>query len=132
LNHPVVLYDGMCNLCSGVVAFTLRRNQKGHLRYAALQSESGRNILRECGLDSDRIDSFVLVENGAAYMKSSAALRLAKHLGGAWPLASALLVVPRFLRDAAYDFVARNRYRWFGRRQSCLLMRPEFRSRFLE
>lgn len=131
-HHPIVLYDGICNLCSGVVAFTLRRDRRGILRYAALQSDIGKRLLFENGFAQELPDTFILIENGRAFTKSSAALRLARHLGGGFRLLSGLLIIPRPMRDAVYTFVANNRYRWFGQRESCMLMRPEYRERFLE
>jgi len=129
--EPIVLYDGNCNLCAGVVQFSIRRDRRGRLKYAALQSETGRRLLAAHGLESSAGDTFVLIEKGKAYVRSTAALRLARHLGGAWPALSALLAVPRPLRDPLYAVVARNRYRWFGKRAQCMLMRPEHRERFL-
>ncbi|WP_199619164.1 thiol-disulfide oxidoreductase DCC family protein [Paenibacillus alkalitolerans] len=131
MGQSIVLYDGVCNLCNGVVAFTLRRNRKASLKYAALQSDAGRAILRRCGLESIPTDTFIFVENGKPYVKSTAALRLAKHLDGGWRFAYCFIIIPRFVRDSVYTFVAKNRYRWFGRREACLLMRPEYRERFL-
>ncbi|MCI3920682.1 thiol-disulfide oxidoreductase DCC family protein [Paenibacillus sp. TRM 82003] len=126
----IVMYDGDCNLCAAVVQFTIRRDSKGRLRYAALQSATGIRLLREHGLTSSATDTFVFVEEGKAYVRSTAALRLVRQLSGAWPLLSALLLVPRALRDPVYSFVARNRYKWFGRKEQCMLMRPEYRERF--
>ncbi|WP_274363375.1 thiol-disulfide oxidoreductase DCC family protein [Paenibacillus thermotolerans] len=130
--HPIVLYDGVCNLCSGVVKFTLQRDRQGRLRYAALQSDTGKRLLLENGFARELPDTFIFIENGKAYTKSSAALRLARHLGGGFRVLSGLLIIPRPLRDVFYTFVANNRYRWFGRSESCMLMRPEYRERFLE
>lgn len=127
----IVLYDGECNLCAAIVQFTIKRDRRGRLKYAALQSGSGRRLLAEHGLDPGEWDTFVYVEKGKAYVRSTAALRLVRRLGGAWPLLSVLLAIPRPLRDPLYTFVARNRYRWFGRRTQCMLMRPEYKERFL-
>ncbi len=131
--EAIVLYDGECNLCAAVVRFTIVRNRKGTLRYAALQSETGSRLLREHALSgAASLDTFVFVEGGTAYVRSGGALRLARHLDGGWPLLAALLAIPRFVRDPIYSFVARNRYRWFGKREQCLLMRPEYRERFYD
>lgn len=127
----LVLFDGVCNLCQGSVQFILLRDPKGRFRFASLQSEEGRRRLTEHGLPPESLSSLVLIENGKAYRRSTAALRIARHLSGAWPLAAVFLIVPRPLRDLAYDFVARNRYRWFGKTESCMLPRPEWRERFL-
>ena len=130
--EAIVLYDGDCNLCAAVVRFTILRNRSGTLRYAALQSRTGSRLLTEHDLADPSLDTFVLVEEGRAYTRSSGALRLLRHLDGGWPLVAVLLAIPRFVRDPVYSFVARRRYRWFGKREQCLLMRPEFRERFLE
>lgn len=130
--QAIVLYDGDCNLCAAVVRFTILRNRSRTLRYAALQSKTGRRLLKEHDLSDSALDTFVLVERGRAYTRSSGALRLMRHLNGGWPLLAALLAIPRFVRDPAYSFVARNRYRWFGKREQCMLMRPEFRERFYD
>jgi len=129
--QAVVLYDGECNLCNAVVQFTIVRDRGDRLRYAAQQSEAGRRLLAEHGLSGAALDTFVLVEGGRAYARSEGALRLMKYLSGGWRLLSALRIVPRPFRDPIYTFVARNRYRWFGRSERCMLMRPEFRDKFL-
>lgn len=127
----IVVYDGDCNLCAAIVQFAIRRDRRGRLRYAALQSESGSRLLARHGLQREATETFVFVEQDTAYTRSAAALRLVRRLDGAWPLLSALTIFPRFLRDPLYALIARNRYRWFGRREQCMLMRPEWRERFL-
>ncbi|HZG88205.1 thiol-disulfide oxidoreductase DCC family protein [Paenibacillus sp.] len=129
--HAIVLYDGECNMCNAVVQFTIVRNRGGRLRYAAQQSDAGRRLLAAHGLSGDALDTFVLIEGDRAYTRSEGALRLMKHLNAGWPLLSALRIVPRPLRDPLYTFVARNRYRWFGKSERCMLMRPEYRDKFL-
>ena len=130
--HPIVLFDGVCHLCEGVVRFAIERDPAARLRFAPLQSELGRALLRHHGYDPDAIDAVVLVDGDGAHDRSTAALRLAAHLGapGRWG-GPPLLWLPRGLRDAVYDFVARRRYRWFGRRSECLLPTPAQRARFL-
>ena len=128
----VVLFDGVCNLCNGSVQFILKRDPHGRFRFASLQSDAGRRLLRAHGLPADALESVVLVEDGRAWTHSDAALRIARGLSGGWRAAGALRVVPRPLRDAVYGLVARNRYRWFGRRESCMVPTPEWRARFLD
>lgn len=128
---PVVLYDGDCHLCAAAVKFAIVRDRRGRIKYAAQQSASGRRLIKAHGLDRSAAETFVLVEKGKAYTRSTAALRLVRHLRGAWPLMSVFLIVPKAVRDPLYTWVARNRYRWFGRRDSCMVMLPEFRERFL-
>ena len=130
--HPTLLFDGVCNLCSGSVQFILKRDPKGAFRFASLQSEVGRKLMTEHGLDPEALSSVVLIENGRAYQESSAALRIARHMAGAWKLLRVLAVIPRPLRDAIYRLIARNRYRWFGKSESCWLPTPELRARFLD
>jgi predicted DCC family thiol-disulfide oxidoreductase YuxK len=129
---PIILYDGVCVLCSRVVRFVVRHDRAALFRFASMQSEPGRRLLARHGLPLDSWDSFVLVEDGAAYLKSTAFLRVVTRLSGPWPALAVGRFLPERLRDQAYDLVARNRYRLFGRRDSCMVPTPEVRSRFLE
>lgn len=128
---PVVLFDGVCNLCNASVDFILERDSKSIFRFASLQSEAGQELLRRFRLPTEEHRSLVLVEGDRFFTRSSAALLIARRLDGFWPLLYAFIVVPRFLRDAVYDLFARNRYRWFGRRDTCRVPAPEERGRFL-
>lgn len=130
--HPTLLFDGVCNLCSGSVQFILKRDTRSRFRFASLQSDAGRRLMTDHGLDPDALSSVVLIEGGRAYQESTAALRIARHLPGAWKLLRVFTVIPRPLRDAAYRLIARNRYRWFGKTEACWLPTPELRARFLE
>ncbi len=131
--HGIVLFDGVCNLCNASVQFILDRDPRGHFRFASLQSEAGVKALRAHGRapSTGDPDSVVLIEGGRLYDRSDAALRIARRLDGAWPVLAVLFVVPRFIRDAAYKFIARNRYRWFGRTEECRIPSPALRARFL-
>jgi len=131
-HRPVVLFDGVCNLCNGVVQFLIRTDEAAVLQFASLQSEAGQKLLARAGLPRDKRDTFVLVEGEAAYTKSAAAIRVAEHLGGIYGLASVFRAVPRPIRDAVYDLVAAHRYRVFGRREQCMRPTDDVRSRFLE
>ncbi len=128
---PLVLYDGQCGLCNRTVQTILAHDRRGRFRFAALQSDVGRGMLARHGLPAGAMDTVVLVDEGRAFTKSRAALRIAGGLDAPWPLLRALAVVPRPLADLAYDFVARRRYRWFGRSDACMLPPPEVRARFL-
>ena len=128
----VVLFDGVCNLCNGAVQFLLRRDRQRRLRFASLQSMAGQALLRRHGLATDALESIVVLEGGQARLRSDAALLLARRLPWPWPLLVVFVVWPRPLRDALYSLVARNRYRWFGRRESCLLPTAETAGRFLD
>jgi predicted DCC family thiol-disulfide oxidoreductase YuxK len=132
IDYPsILLFDGVCNLCNGAVQFMIRRDKSGYFHYASLQGQSGSRLLAKHGMPA-YTGSIVLIEDGAVYTKSDAALRISKRLGAAWPLLGIFKLVPRKLRDLAYDFIAANRYRWFGKRDACMLPTPEHRSRFLE
>ena len=115
----MVLYDGTCNFCEGAVRFIQARDPRGRFHFMALQSAPGRELLRACGLPDTRSPSLILVERGLPSQASTAVLRITRRLRGLWPLCAGLLLVPRPLRDAAYGAVARRRYRWFGRRDTC-------------
>ncbi len=128
--HPVVLFDGECNFCDSSVQFIINRDPKGIFQFASLQSETGEELTRKHHMAQD-VDSMVLIEDGKVYYKSAAALRISRHLKGAWKLLYALMAVPRPLRDLGYDFIARNRYKWFGKKDSCMLPPPHIRKRFL-
>ncbi len=118
-DKQIVLFDGTCNLCNRTVSFITKRDKKGQFRFSPLHSEEALRLLEGCGLTSGPLTSIVLLEGGRCYRKSTAALRIARHLRFPWLLLYALIAIPPFLRDWVYEWVARNRYRWFGRRDSC-------------
>ncbi len=130
-SYPVVLFDGVCNLCNGIVKFSLKRDRRGVLRFASLQSDAGKEILREHGIDENQMDTFVFVENGQAFTRSTAGLKLFRSFGFPWALLYVFIIIPSPVRNAIYNFIARNRYRWFGKEDSCMLPSPEVRARFL-
>jgi predicted DCC family thiol-disulfide oxidoreductase YuxK len=130
-DHPVLLFDGHCTLCSRSVQMVLRHDHRGQFRFASLQSEAGQHLLAQAQLPPDSLDTAVLVESGRISLRSDAGLRIAARLGGWWRLTQVFWLVPRGIRNAVYDWVARNRYRWFGREEQCWLPRPEWRERFL-
>jgi len=130
--HAVVLFDGVCNLCNGAVNFIIDRDPEGYFRFAPLQSDVAEQLVAGTDAADATLDTIVLVEDGTAYVRSTAALRIARRLSGPWPLLYAFLVVPRFLRDAVYDWVAEQRYRWFGKRDQCRVPTTTLKDRFLE
>ena len=132
MERPVVLFDGVCGLCNGTVDFIIARDPEGVFAFAPLQSETGRGFLASAGVPADDLDTIVLIEGERRYVKSTAALRILKRLPGLWPVLYGAIIVPRFFRDAMYNAVARNRYRWFGKSDSCRVPAPEIRQRFLE
>jgi len=128
---PIVLFDGVCNLCQASVRFILEHDRDGVFRFAALDSDTSRD-LTAVGLLEDRfVDSVILVEGGAAYVRSEAVIRIAARLGLPWRGLAGLGILPLALRDGAYDLLARNRYRWFGRKEICPTPDGDFRDRFL-
>ena len=127
----VLLFDGVCNLCNGAVQFVLKRDKKAVVRFASLQSDKGQALLKQFNLPTQDFDSFVYVRAGKAYTKSTAALYVARDIGGIWQGLYPLIYVPRFIRDAVYSLIARNRYKWFGKKESCMMPTPELKARFL-
>ncbi len=127
----VVLFDGVCNLCHRSVQFIVKRDPGRRFRFAALQSERGRQLLTRHGLPPEGLESLVLIDGGLSYTKSDAALRIAGRLPAPWPILATALVIPRPLRDGLYGVIARNRYRWFGRKDSCLVPSGDLADRFL-
>lgn len=126
----VVLFDGLCNLCNGSVQFIIARDRRARFKFASLQSAAAVRLLSGTATPAS-LDTVVLVEDGRVYARSDAALRIARGLGFPWALAWIFVLVPRVLRDLLYDAVARNRYRWFGRRDVCMVPSPALRDRFL-
>ncbi len=138
---PILLFDGVCNLCNAAVSFVIDRDPRGKVRFASLQSDTGKALLARyaeqlpngsppAGADDDPA-TVLLVEGGRIYHRSTAVLRLVRHLNGPWPVLSACSILPTSLRDAVYDFVARRRYSWFGRTDACRLPAPDEARRFL-
>jgi predicted DCC family thiol-disulfide oxidoreductase YuxK len=127
----VVLFDGVCNFCNSAVNFIIDRDPAGYFRFAPLQSEAAERILAGCELPSGFLDNILLVENGNCYRGSTAALRILRRLRGPSALLYMLVLIPRPIRDALYDWFARRRYRWFGKRSECSIPSPEIRARFL-
>lgn len=129
----VILFDGVCNFCSGAVQFILRRDRRGHFRFASLQGEAGRALASRFFPDPAGVpDSLVLIEDGRAFIRSDAVLRILRRLGPGWALVARLAVFPRPVRDFVYDRLAANRHRLFGRRDRCMVPPPEWRARFLD
>lgn len=131
-DQTVILFDGVCNLCNGAVQFIIKRDPHGKFRFAPLQSAAGQALLKQHRLPAEHFNSIIVIEGDRYYTRSSAALRIARRLNGLWPICYAAIVIPPFLRNPVYDWIARNRYRWFGRTESCMMPTPELKARFLE
>jgi len=129
--HPIVLFDGVCNLCNGVVKFAIKRDKKEILHFASLQSDPAKVLMRKHNLDENQLKTFIFIENDKAYTRSTAGLKLVSHFGALWPLLYVFIIVPKPIRDMVYDFISRNRYRWFGKEESCMIPSPEVQARFL-
>lgn len=130
--RPVILFDGVCNLCTGSVRFVIERDSRKQFRFASLQSPVADKLLGQQRNEADRLESVVLVVGERIYRKSRAALLIARRLDGLWPLLSVLLAIPRPVRDAVYDWIGRRRYRMFGKRDVCWTPQPELADRFLD
>lgn len=131
-DKKIILFDGVCNLCDSAVQYVIKHDQKDVFRFAALQSDLGKEILDHIGIDPKHIDSIVLYEPGVAYYyKSSAAIEIARNFGGVFHLGTVFKIIPGFLRDKIYDYVARNRYKWYGKKDSCMIPTPELKAKFL-
>lgn len=130
--NPVVLFDGVCNLCNKAVQFIIQRDKNHLVKFSALQSETGRRLQQEYGLPPETISSIILIADGKAYTQSTAALKLCKYLTALWPLLYGFIIVPTFIRDGVYRWVAKNRYQWFGRQDHCMIPTPELKNRFLQ
>ncbi len=129
--YCIILFDGVCNLCNGAINFVITRDTANVFKFAPLQEKSGSLLLESYTIDSQKIDSIVLIENNTVYVKSSAALRIAKKLSGLWPLLYIFIIIPKFVRDGVYDFIAKNRYKWFGKTDQCILPTPSTKEKFL-
>jgi predicted DCC family thiol-disulfide oxidoreductase YuxK len=132
-NGPsTILFDGVCNLCNGAVQFIIRHDPQGHFRFTAQQSAAGQALLEELHINAEGIDTIILIQGDQYYTQSTAALRIARHLSGFWPVLYMGIILPPFLRNGIYTYIARNRYRWFGRKDQCMLPTPEMKKRFLD
>jgi predicted DCC family thiol-disulfide oxidoreductase YuxK len=129
--HKILLFDGVCNLCNNTVLFVIKRDRKKQIRFGAIQSQEGKKLLQSFGIDQQYLGSLIFIDEGKVYLKSSGALRLSKYLSGLWPLLYALMVIPAFIRNPIYDFIAANRYKWFGKKEVCMIPTPELKSLFL-
>ena len=130
-DKPVILFDGICNLCSGTVQFILKRDQEKKFLFASLQSAYGQDLLKQFDLPGDIFNSFILFDNGKVLTRSTAALKIFSQLRG-WKWVKVFRAVPKFIRDTVYNLIARNRYRWFGKKKECWLPTPDLKARFLD
>jgi predicted DCC family thiol-disulfide oxidoreductase YuxK len=131
-DKKIILFDGVCNLCNSSVQYIIRRDKKDEFRFVALQSELGLKILKHIGIADKNIDSIVLYEPGIAYYyKSAAVIEISKKLQGFFNYGMFFRLSPTFLRDSVYDYIAKNRYKWYGKQQNCMIPTPELKAKFL-
>ncbi len=128
----MLFFDGVCNLCNSWVNFVIERDPEGRILFAPLQTETSRSLLRQVDVDPDAMDTVVLLDQGRVYERSDAVLQLVRYLKGPVRLLGAGVVVPRFLRNTVYNFIAKKRYKWFGKRDECRMPEPGLKNRFLE
>lgn len=126
------MFDGVCNLCSSSVQFILKKDKKDQFLFGSLQGAAGQLYLQKYQLAPNSFHSFMLIEGDKLYTRSSAALRMLKHIGGPWGWLYACMIVPRFIRDAVYNFIAKNRYKWFGKKEACWVPTPALKEKFLD
>lgn len=131
-SHPIILFDGVCNLCNASVNWIIARDPRGQFRFAALQSPAGEALQHRYGLDPVALDTLILIDRGRVHRRSAGLLRIVRRLRWPWPVLFVLVAVPPVVRDSVYSFVARRRYRWFGRRERCTTPAPEVRGRYLD
>ncbi|MBA3972285.1 MAG: DUF393 domain-containing protein [Bacteroidetes bacterium] len=130
-NKSIVLFDGVCNFCDNSINRIIRHDKKNRFSFAPLQSDIGKKLARQYGINTEKIDSIILIENGKAYTKSTAILRISKHLNMLYPLMYGFMIFPSFLRNSVYDVIAKNRYKWFGKKETCMIPTAEVRSKFI-
>jgi predicted DCC family thiol-disulfide oxidoreductase YuxK len=131
-DKKIILFDGVCNLCNSAVQFVIQHDKKDVFRFVALQSDLGQEILKHIGINPKNSDSIILYEPGIAYYyKSSAALQIAKNLDGIWHYGTIFRIIPTGISNQIYDYVAKNRYKWYGKKESCMIPSSELESKFL-
>jgi len=131
-NKKIILFDGVCNLCNSSVHFIIKKDKKKQFLFTSLQSDAARDILLQFQLKNSELDSILLIKNGQVYQKSDAILKIVKHLNGIWKMSYGFIILPKFIRDYVYIIIAKNRYRWFGKREVCMIPTKELQMRFLD
>jgi len=131
-DYPIIFFDGVCNLCNSSVQFIIKKDRKKQFRFASLQGKAGQELLKKFNLPADNFNSFILAEGDQIYTRSTAVLKMLKKLGGGWELFYGFIIVPKFIRNAIYNWIARNRYRWYGKRDKCMIPTSDLKERFLD
>ena len=130
--NSLILFDGVCNFCNYWVTFAIKRDRKNKLKFTPLQGETAKQLLPQCHINPTSLSSVIFINNGKVYTQSSAAIQICKELDGGWKLFFGLIIIPKFFRDFLYNIIARNRYKWFGKKESCMIPTPELKERFLD
>jgi predicted DCC family thiol-disulfide oxidoreductase YuxK len=130
--NPIVLFDGVCNFCNYWVNFALKHDKKKILKFSPLQGKIAKELLPKFHFNPESINSVIFIDNGKAYTQSSASLRICKYMDGGWKLFYGFIIIPKFIRDFFYNIIARNRYKWWGKKESCMIPTPELKERFLD
>jgi predicted DCC family thiol-disulfide oxidoreductase YuxK len=131
-DNSIILFDGVCNFCNSSVNFISERDYKNRFKFAALQSVIGKELLKQFNIDTENLKTIILIENGKYYIKTTAALRIAKHLNGLWKLTYVFIIIPPFIRNIVYNIIAKYRYKWFGKKDTCRIPSQEEKEKFLE
>ena len=129
--QPIILFDGVCNFCNSAVNFVIKRDKNSALKFTTLQSGIAHQMLVNQNIPTNDLSSFVFIENKKIYTRSTAALRVCTYLTGLWPLMYGFIIVPKFIRDGIYNWIAKNRYRWFGKKEECMIPTSEIKAKFL-
>ncbi|MFV0605584.1 MAG: thiol-disulfide oxidoreductase DCC family protein [Niabella sp.] len=127
----IILFDGVCNLCNTSVQFVIKKDKRNLFRFASLQSAAGKKLLSDFSLADNHLKTFVYIKNNKVYLRSNAALEVAKTLGRGWQLLYGFKIIPSFIRDGIYNYIAKNRYQWFGKKEVCMLPTPDLQEKFL-
>lgn len=130
-SQPIILFDGICNLCDGAVQFVIKHDPENQFLFASLQSEAGQRLLKQYKLPVENFNSFILIQDEKVYSKSTGALKVARQIKGVWSWLYIFIIIPAFIRDAVYAWIAQNRYKWFGKKEACMIPTPELKARFL-
>jgi predicted DCC family thiol-disulfide oxidoreductase YuxK len=131
-NNPIVLFDGVCNLCNSTVLWIIKHDPTRQFRFASLQGDYGQQVLKQFHLPPDALNSFILLKDNQIYTKSTGALKVAKALNGLWSMLYIFIIIPAFIRNSVYDLIAKNRYRWFGKKESCAIPSPALKDLFYD
>ena len=130
-NQSIILFDGVCNFCNSAVNFVIKRDKNNLIQFSPLQTEIAHELLARHKLPTEDMKSFIFIEEGKSYTQSTAALKVCKYLTGLWPLLYSFIIIPHFIRDGIYKWIAKNRYKWFGQKNECMIPTPELQAKFL-